>query len=59
MIRVCNYCLKIMGEKEPLEDTRIRHGICKKCLVKWFPALVGKKVERHADFNMERHTACG
>ncbi len=31
MIRVCCYCKRKMGEKEPLEDKTETHGICKKC----------------------------
>ena len=31
MTRVCSWCGIPMGEKEPLEDTRITHGICGAC----------------------------
>lgn len=31
MIRICSYCTRPMGEKEPLDDKRISHGICEKC----------------------------
>ena len=31
MTRVCSWCGKSMGEKEPLEDKRITHGICGAC----------------------------
>jgi len=31
MIRVCIRCEKVMGEKEPLEDESLTHGICDEC----------------------------
>ena len=31
MTRVCSWCGKSMGEKEPLEDKRITNGICGAC----------------------------
>lgn len=31
MTTVCAWCLRDMGEKEPLEDTRITHSICPSC----------------------------
>lgn len=31
MIRQCGWCKKVMGEKEPLEDTSITTGICDPC----------------------------
>ena len=34
MIRQCANCLVVMGEKAPLTDTSITHGICWKCAVK-------------------------
>ena len=27
----CSYCRKEIGEKEPFEDDRISHGVCKEC----------------------------
>lgn len=32
MVQKCCYCLKVYGEKEPLHDTSITHGICPECL---------------------------
>lgn len=32
MIRQCATCKVIMGEKAPLADTSITHGICDKCI---------------------------
>jgi hypothetical protein len=34
MIRQCGECLKILGEKAPLSDTTVTHGICYKCSIK-------------------------
>lgn len=31
MIRVCAWCKRLLGEKEPLTDTRVTHGVCKNC----------------------------
>ena len=30
-----------MGEKEPLEDKSVTHGICPKCMAKFFPEKKG------------------
>jgi len=32
MIRVCGWCGKELGEKEPLEDRSITHGMCDECV---------------------------
>lgn len=31
MIRICAWCKADMGTKEPLEDTRVTHAMCKAC----------------------------
>lgn len=31
MIRVCIRCKKVMGEKEPLDDKSLTHGMCDEC----------------------------
>ena len=31
MIRVCMVCVKVFGEKEPLDDKSPTHGICHSC----------------------------
>lgn len=31
MIRICSYCKAYMGEKEPIDDTRVTHSICPEC----------------------------
>ena len=33
MIRICSFCLEVIGEKEPLEDKSETHGACDKCLI--------------------------
>ena len=33
MIRQCAKCLKIMGQKPPLSDISITHGICFECSI--------------------------
>lgn len=34
MISVCAWCQKMLGEKEPLKDLSVSHGICPECLAK-------------------------
>ena len=36
MLIQCGWCDKNMGEKEPLENKSITHGICDKCFKKYF-----------------------
>ena len=31
MIRVCMFCNKVFGEKKPLYDKTLTHGICDPC----------------------------
>ncbi|MBU1046716.1 hypothetical protein KKH36_02995 [Patescibacteria group bacterium] len=31
MKRVCSYCKKTYGEKEPFDDNSITHGACEEC----------------------------
>ena len=31
MIRLCSWCQTIMGQKEPLDDKQVTHGICPEC----------------------------
>ena len=35
MIRMCSWCGEVFGEKPPLEDLSMTHGICEPCLAKW------------------------
>lgn len=34
---VCAWCGADLGQKEPIEDKRVSHGICKSCEAKVFP----------------------
>ena len=40
---ICSWCDKDLGEKEPLADTRVSHGICEDCRKK---IMEGIKRER-------------
>lgn len=31
MVRICAWCKRVLGEKEPLDDPRITHTICENC----------------------------
>ena len=31
MIRVCSWCERFLGDKEPLEDQRVTHSVCELC----------------------------
>jgi hypothetical protein len=32
MIRVCYLCKRVIGEKPPLEDLSVSHGLCEGCV---------------------------
>jgi hypothetical protein len=32
MIRVCYLCKRVIGEKEPLGDRSVSHGLCDECV---------------------------
>jgi len=40
---ICMYCKKFIGEKEPLNDPDISHGICQECMEKKYQKE--KKIE--------------
>jgi len=44
---VCAWCKKELGEKEPLDDPRISHGICEECKQKMQQEL--KQYEKEID----------
>ena len=46
MIIECAWCDRKMGEKEPLSDKRVSHGICKKCSKKVLKESEEKKIIR-------------
>ena len=45
MKRICAWCLKFMGEKEPLKDKRKTHGICDSC----FPKVTEEYMKRKGE----------
>jgi len=46
MIRVCAWCQKYLGEKEPLEDKSITHTICGACKEYWGLAKKNPRKEK-------------
>jgi len=46
VIILCAWCGKNLGEKEPLEDKSITHGICKECKKQLLADLNKKDIER-------------
>lgn len=43
MIVQCAWCLKMVGEKAPLKDKAVTHGICKQCNDKLMAQVRQKK----------------
>ena len=43
---ICSWCDKDLGEKEPLADTRVSHGMCEDCRKK---IMEGMKKEKRDD----------
>ncbi|MCF7795587.1 hypothetical protein K9M42_00640 [Patescibacteria group bacterium] len=43
MIIVCAHCGKILGEKEPYDNTDITHGYCEKCVLDLYKMVKDKK----------------
>lgn len=41
---ICAWCRQVIGEKEPLEDDTVTHGICADCILK-----LDEYDERNAD----------
>jgi len=53
---VCAWCGKDLGEKEPLEDKRITHGICEECEAKNFPDyLPDTEFQKALEVELEKH----
>jgi len=46
MIRQCATCLVLMGEKAPLSDKSITHGICEECLKEQLKKFYIEKITR-------------
>lgn len=36
MTSICMMCKTVMGEKEPLDNKSLTHGICFDCMPQWF-----------------------
>lgn len=43
MVIVCDWCKKVQGEKEPLEDTNFTGGICNICAASLMSVLWPKE----------------
>jgi hypothetical protein len=46
MIRICSWCKKVIGEKEPLDDKSITHSICPECIKKEVPEVYEKIINK-------------
>lgn len=54
MILVCSWCDREMGQKEPLEDCRITHGICVACYRETLADLQARNKKSEKTENAER-----
>ena len=54
MIRICAWCKRPMGEKEPLDDKRITHGMCEKCSDDMAASVASQKKTLFRDITMEK-----
>jgi len=47
---ICSYCRRELGEKDPLDDARITHGMCEPCLAsferQYDTVLLGEYLDR-------------
>lgn len=39
MTIICSWCGKFLGQKEPLWDIRVSHGVCDDCGKKWMKEM--------------------
>lgn len=46
---VCSYCRKEMGEKEPLEDASVSHGMCASCRDHFVQQWKGQQLGHYLD----------
>ena len=46
---ICSYCRKEMGEKEPLDDHRISHGMCQECHDHYQKQISGLSLDKFLD----------
>ena len=49
MIKICCYCQANLGEKEPLEDKRVSHGVCPTCYEQEMQKLMSPEVAREEE----------
>ena len=50
---VCSYCHNDMGEKEPLGDSRLSHGICQECYIPLLQQEEGLSLDEYLEtFNV-------
>lgn len=43
MIIQCAWCLKMLGEKAPIKDKNITHGMCEQCMKDMIRKMEQKK----------------
>jgi PAS domain-containing protein len=46
---ICSYCRKIIGEKEPINDDSVTHGICQECYDYYEEQLNGLPLDKFLD----------
>ncbi len=46
---ICSYCNRHIGEKEPLDDQRLSHGMCDACRVYFERQIDGLPLDRYLD----------
>ena len=46
---ICSYCQELIGEKAPLNDNRVSHGICKSCYEYNSKQIAGISVNEEED----------
>lgn len=46
---ICSYCREGMGEKEPLDDPGVTHGICPECYKHFSPQWEGLHLSEYLD----------
>ncbi len=57
MIRICTWCDSYMGEKEPLEDTSLTHGICELCAEEMKKKRIARQKEKMMENPVSKRTA--
>jgi len=46
---ICSYCRKIIGEKEPINDDSVSHGMCQECYDYYKEQLKGLSLDKYLD----------